>query len=350
MGVREAGRERPGDGEEVAAAVAGDEAAFAALVERHQAELQLHCYRFLGSIPDAEDQVQETLLRAWARRHTFEGRSSFRAWLYGIATHTCLDALRRRSRRVTPPEVTGPADPAEKPERATDIVWLEPYPDRLLESIAATEAGPELRLISRESTELAFLAAIQYLSPRQRATLILRDVVGWSAKETAEALRITVPSVNSALQRARQTLRQRWSPPHRDTAAGSRTTEAERTLLTRMVDAWERTDADAVAALLTSDARLVMPPTTSWYDGREAVRAFLVRYAFAAALGRFRALPTAANRQPAFGLYRRDDDDVHQPLALIVLTVDREAVSEIAMFHLPRLVMLAGLPASFGPA
>jgi RNA polymerase sigma-70 factor (ECF subfamily) len=323
-----------------------DEPAFAALVERHRAELHLHCYRFMAATQDAEDLVQETFLRAWAKRASFQGRSTFRAWLYGIATNACLDALRRRARRVTPPEVAGPADPLARPGPATDLPWLEPYPDRLLENVVAAGVDPEAMLVRREATELAFLAAIQHLPPRQRAVLILRDVVEWSAKETATALSMTVVSVNSALQRARETLRRRWVREDTGHRALSRLDEVEKSLLAGMVEAWDRTDIDAVAALLGADARLVMPPTTSWYDGREAVTTFLASHAFTPSMvGRMRAVATAANRQPALGVYIRDEQGRFRPFGLLVLTVGDGAVSELTLFHLPRLFPLCGLPA-----
>jgi RNA polymerase sigma-70 factor (ECF subfamily) len=323
-----------------------DEPAFAALVERHRAELHLHCYRFMAATQDAEDLVQETFLRAWAKRASFQGRSTVRAWLYGIATNACLDALRRRARRVTPPEVTGPADPLARPGPATDLPWLEPYPDLLLENVVAAGVDPEAMLVRREATELAFMAAIQHLPPRQRAVLILRDVVEWSAKETATALDMTVVSVNSALQRARETLRRRWVRDETGHRALARLDEVEKSLLAGMVDAWDRTDIDAVAALLGADARLVMPPTASWYDGREAVTTFLASHAFTPGMaGRMRAVATAANRQPALGVYIRDEQARFRPFALLVLTVEDGAVSELTLFHLPRLFPLCGLPA-----
>ncbi|MFI5610259.1 RNA polymerase subunit sigma-70 [Amycolatopsis sp. NPDC051903] len=334
--------------DEVAAALAGDQRAFAALVQRHRAELHLHCYRFTASTQDAEDLVQETFLRAWAKRASFQGRSTFRAWLYGIATHACLDALRRRPRRVTPPEVAGPADPRADPGPGTDLAWLEPYPDRLLEDVVAAGVDPEAMLVRREATELAFLAAIQHLPPRQRAVLILRDVVEWPAADTAAALGSTVASVNSALQRARETLRRRWVRNDADRRAIARLSEVEQVLLARMVDAWERTDVDEVAALLGARARLVMPPTTSWYDGRDAITEFLAAHAFTPGMtGRVRATATAANRQPALGIYLRDGNARFRPFALLVLTVERELITEMALFHLPRLFPLCGLPAEW---
>jgi RNA polymerase sigma-70 factor (ECF subfamily) len=347
-GVR--GPERSVD-EDVHAAIAGSEPAFTALVRRHRPELLLHCYRFTGSTQDAEDLVQETFLRAWAKRQSFQGRSTFRAWLYGIATHACLDLLRRHPRRVLPPQIAGPADPRDAPRPHSDVAWLEPYPDRLLDEVVASGADPEAALISREATELAFIAAIQHLPPRQRAVLILRDVVGWQAKQTAELLGMSVVSANSALQRARQTLRQRWVGRDGNHRPAARFSQAERSLLAQMVDAWERGDASAVAALLRADVRLVMPPTSSWYAGREAVTRFLARHAFGAGIpGHIRALPTAANRQPAVGLYLSDGDTgQHHPFALMVLTVEAGAVTEMALFQFPRLFAAYGLPAALAP-
>jgi len=190
-----------------AAAVAGDRDAFAIVTLRYRRELQVHCYRMLGSLDDAEDLVQETLLRAWRRRETFRGRSTLRAWLYGIATNACLDALEKRSRRLLPPAATAPADPLAAPPPASEVGWLEPYPDQLLDEIVDEEPGPDEMLVARETIELAFLVSIQHLPPRQRAILILRDVLGWSAREAAEAIGTSVIATNSALQRARETLK-----------------------------------------------------------------------------------------------------------------------------------------------
>jgi RNA polymerase sigma-70 factor, ECF subfamily len=204
----------------VAAARAGDESAFAVLAESYRRELQVHCYRMLGSFEDAEDMVQETFLRAWRKRSSFEGRSSFRAWLYRIATNACLDALERRPPRVLPPQVAPAADPRVPPLPTADVPWLQPYPDRLLEGIAPRDAEPDAVLVSKETIELAFLAAIQQLAPRQRAVLILRDVLGWSAKETAMLLDASVDAVNSALRRARSTLKRHLPARRLEWAAG----------------------------------------------------------------------------------------------------------------------------------
>ncbi|MFE9328744.1 RNA polymerase subunit sigma-70 [Nocardia sp. NPDC052278] len=331
---------------DVSAALSGNALAFEKLAQRHRAELHVHCYRFMGSTEDAEDLVQETFLRAWAKRDTYQGTSTYRAWLYGIATHACLDALRRRSRRVTPPEVTGPADPHADPESTTDIAWLEPYPDQLLDNIVAHGAEPEAKLISKETTELVFIAAIQHLPPRQRAALILRDVLEWSTKETAKSLDTTPAAINSALQRARETLKHRWTPRETtNTNTAKLMTDTERSLVTGMVDAWEQADTTAVAALLSADARFVMPPIESWYDGREAIVTFLGQHAFGPSMpGQFRAIRTGANRQPALGIYIRDANDDYRPFGLLVLTMNSGAITEMALFQIPRLFSLAGLP------
>ncbi|MBF5000396.1 RNA polymerase subunit sigma-70 [Nocardia sp. BSTN01] len=327
------------------AALPGDGAGFEALAQQHRAELHLHCYRFMGSTEDAEDLVQETFLRAWAKRDTYQGRSTYRSWLYGIATNACLDALRRRARRVIPADVKNAADPRAEPERATGFAWLEPYPEKLLESMATRDTGPEAKLIRKETTELAFIAAIQHLPPRQRAVLILRDVLDWSAKETAEALDTTPAAINSALRRARETIRQRWTPQAAGDEETSAMTDTDRSLLNNMVEAWEHADTAAVAALLSADARFMMPPIASWYRGRNAIVTFLTEHAFGPSEpGRFRALPTAANRQPALGIYIRDPQKVHRPFGLMVLTTKGTTVTEMALFQIPRLFPLAGLP------
>jgi RNA polymerase sigma-70 factor, ECF subfamily len=233
-----------------------DEPAFAALFERHRGELRVHCYRMLGSLEDSEDLVQETFLRAWRGRTGFSGgRSALRAWLYRIATNACLDVLRTRPRRVTPPQVADPADPEAPIPPPTDLPWLQPYPDRLLESVAALGEEPGAAVVARETLELAFLAAIQHLPPRQRAALILRDVVGWSAKETAHQLETSVASVNSALQRARATL----SRVNLDATGPPVVSAEQRELLGRYVDAFERYDIIGLVSLLREEAIFSMP-------------------------------------------------------------------------------------------
>ena len=250
-----------------------DGSAFAARCERHRGELQVHCYRMLGSFEDAEDLVQETFLRAWRGRASFgaDGRFSLRAWLYRIATNACLDVLRSRPRRSCRRRWRRPGTRPRRLRRPADLPWLQPYPDRLLESIAPPEDEPGAVVVARETIELAFLAAIQHLPPRQRAVLILRDVLGWSAKDTASLLEASVASVNSALQRARATLRDRLPERRTEWAPASGPSDEERELLRRYVEAHERADVDALAELLREDARLTMPPHPTWYEGREAI-------------------------------------------------------------------------------
>jgi RNA polymerase sigma-70 factor, ECF subfamily len=328
----------------VAAGRAGDEAAFAALSERYRRELQVHCYRMLGSFEDAEDVAQETFLRAWRSRKSFQGRSSFRAWLYRIATNACLDALTHRSRRVLPPQVRGAADPTVAPLPAADLPWLEPYPDRLLEGIAPSADEPEAAVVAKETLELAFLAAIQYLPPRQRAVVILRDVLGWSAKETASVLEASVASVKSALQRGRATLKKHL-PAHRlEWARSAYASEEERALLQRYMEAHERADAGALAELLREDARLAMPPTPTWFDGREAIVTFHARQVFVPAVA-MRFAPTAANRQPALAIYRQSPGEAeYRPLVIDVLRIDDGLITEITAFLRPELFPVFGLP------
>jgi RNA polymerase sigma-70 factor, ECF subfamily len=328
----------------VAAAQAGDEAAFAALSERYRRELQVHCYRLLGSFEEAEDVTQETFLRAWRSRKSFQGRSSFRAWLYRIATNACLDALAHRSRRVLPPQVREAADPTVAPLPAADLPWLEPYPDRLLEGIAPSADEPEAAVVAKETIELAFLAAIQYLPPRQRAVVILRDVLGWSGKETASLLEASVASVKSALQRGRSTLRKHL-PAHRlEWARSADASEEERALLQRYMEVHERADAGALAELLRDDARLAMPPTPTWFDGREAIVTFHAQQVFVPDAA-MRFAPTAANRQPALAIYLRSPEDAeYRPLVIDVLRIEGGLITDITAFLRPELFPVFGLP------
>jgi len=323
-----------------------EESAFAALVERHRAELQVHCYRMLGSFEDSEDLVQETFLRAWRKRASFgsEGRFSFRAWLYRIATNACIDVLRSRPRRVLPPEVVAAGDPAAPPSPPADLPWLQPYPDRLLEPIAPAEDEPGAVVVARETIELAFLAAIQHLPPRQRAVLILRDVLGWSAKDTASLIEGSVVSVNSALQRARATLRDHLPERRTEWAPASGPSEDERELLRRYVDAHERADADALAELLREDVFLTMPPHPTWYAGREAIM-LAMRQAFDPEFGHLRSVVAGANLQAAAAHYlRAPGESTYRPLALDVLRIEGGRVAEIASFVSPGLFPAFGLP------
>jgi RNA polymerase sigma-70 factor (ECF subfamily) len=316
-----------------------DEPAFAAGLERHRDELRVHCYRMLGSLEDAEDLVQETFLRAWRGRERFgaDARLSMRAWLYRIATNACLDVLRRRPRRVMPPELGPAADPDAPIPPPSDLPWLQPYPDRLLPQ-------PEELAIARETLELGFLAAIQHLPPRQRAVLILRELLDWPANETAALLEASVAAVNSALQRARATLRERLGE-RTDWARPPDATDAERDLLRRYLEAHERADVDGLAALLREDARLVMPPHAVWYEGREAIVLASAK-GFGPDFGELRGTVTGANLQPAVGWYLRPPGgSVHQPLALDVLRVEEGRIAEISSFVLPGLFAELGLPA-----
>jgi RNA polymerase sigma-70 factor, ECF subfamily len=325
-----------------------EESAFAARLERHRRELQVHCYRMLGSFEDSEDLVQETFLRAWRGRETFGsgGRSSFRAWLYRIATNACLDVLRGRPRRVVPPEVAAAGDPTVPPPPPSDLPWLQPYPDRLLEASAPAADDPGAVVVARETIELAFIAAIQHLPPRQRAVLILRDVLGWSAKESAAALDASVASANSALQRARATLRKRLPERRTEWARSSEPSAEERELLARYVDAHERADADALAELLLEDARLTMPPHATWYEGREAI-VIASQQGFDPEFGHLRAMLTGANTQVAAAHYlRAPGESAYRPLALDVLRIHAGGIAEISTFVYPELFTAFGLPAT----
>jgi len=331
----------------VAAAHAGDESAFGALVECYRRELQVHCYRMLGSFEDSEDLVQDTFLRAWRKRASYEGRSTFRAWLYRIATNACLDFLERHPRRPLPRQVLpapGPQMPALPP---AEIPWLQPYPDRLLEPIAPSDAEPDAALVAKETIELAFLAAIQHLPPRQRAVLILRDVLGWSANETAALLEVSVASVKSALQRARPTLKEHLPEQRLHWAPSSAPTAEERTLLQRYMDAHEQADIHTLAELLREDALLTMPPHPMWFVGRASILAFTEEVFDPASPlyhGHWRSLPTRANRQPAAAHYvKRPGDIAYRAQVLDVLRVEDGKVVEITAF-VPELLPAFGLP------
>ena len=306
----------------VAAATAGDQSAFAALLERHRRELQVHCYRMLGSFEDSEDLVQETFLRAWRKRKSFQGRSSFRAWLYRIATNACLDVLERNPRVASATQ----ANPAEVP-------WLQPFPDRLLEQIAPSDDEPDAVVVAKETIELAFLVAIQHLPPRQRAVLILRDVLGWSAKETAALLEGSVAAVNSALQRARNALKEHL-PRRSELAPGSDPSAEERALVQRYVDAHERGDAAMVTELLREDARFTMPPEPTLVVGREEIASFWLEGGFGSdSFGHMRCVLTRANMQPAVAIYlQRPGDSEHRALALDVLRIEDGALAEVTTF------------------
>jgi RNA polymerase sigma-70 factor (TIGR02960 family) len=318
----------------------GTEEAFRELTEPHRRELQLHCYRILGSLQDAEDLVQETLLAAWRGLEGFEGRSSVRAWLYRIATNLCLNALRARSRR--PQQLQAMAD-SPTPTRRTEPLWLEPYPDVLLEEIPDHSPGPAARFEARESIELAFIAALQGLPPGQRAALVLRDVLGFRTAEVAAMLDMSEASVKGALQRARAALRARLPATERERAPRPNSAR-ERQLAGRFADAVESGDTDEVVALLTDDALLTMPPQPLEYQGHEAIGAFL-RHRAELRGAALRVVPTRANTQPAFGCYLPDAHAaIARPYGLIVLTLEGEAIAAITWFSDTGLFRHFGLP------
>lgn len=298
---------------------------FAAPLRR---EIKLHCYRMLGSVHEAEDLVQETYLRAWRHFDRFEARGSFRAWLYQIATNACLSAIARRKKgaRVLPDQHGPPTVDMPNGEGVPDVAWLEPYPDSDLPEAVDPSPGPEARYASRESVQLAFIAVIQQLPPRQRAALLLCDVLDWSAAEAATLLGATTASINSALQRARATLGRRSpnAPPARPDAE-------QAALLGRYLRAWETLDVDGLAALLKEDAVYTMPPLPQWYRGRRAIRAF---FAWAwPAYHDFRLVPTRANGQPAFAAYGRTIPDADwKAHSLHVLTLQGDGISTVTLF------------------
>lgn len=323
----------------IALARDGDEDAFAALVEPYRRGLQLHCYRILGSLHDAEDALQETMLAAWKAFPKFEDRS-LRSWLYRIATSRCLNMLRASARR---PHVTEPMHEVELPEpsRVGEVLWLEPYPDTLLEGIADDAPGPEARYESHEAVSLAFVTALQLLPPRQRAVLILRDVLGYQASETADILGASEESVTSALKRARLTLKvargEGAMPAPAPQSAG------ERTLVERFVRAFESSDVTGVVGLLTDDVRFTMPPLPAVWHGRDRAELFLEAMMAWSAHGH-RILQTRANGQPAVGLYVVDPHgSLRRGVGLLVLTLAGERISAITRFD-PGLLERFGLP------
>jgi RNA polymerase sigma-70 factor (TIGR02960 family) len=324
----------------LARARAGDEDAFHELTEPHRRELQVHCYRILGSLQDAEDMVQETLLAAWRSLDAFEGRASVRSWLYRIATNRCLNALRDRRRR--PQEVPPMVEPPE-PTRRNDPVWLEPYPDVLLEDIPDRSAGPAARYEARESIELSFIVALQHLPPRQRAVLVLRDVLGFRTAEVAEMLDTGEFSVKGALQRARASLEARLPAADRDRAPRPNSAR-ERELAGRFADAYQSGDVDEIVALLTDDALLTMPPLPLEYQGLDAIAAFL-RHRFELRAAPLRVVPTRANTQPAFGVYVPDAQAaIARPFGLLALTLEGDAIAAMTFFADTAVFRHFGLP------
>ncbi len=316
----------------IAAARAGDESAFAGIVEPYRRELHAHCYRMLGSVYDADDAMQETFLRAWRGLGGFQERSSFRSWLYTIATNASLTQISRRPKRVLPIDYGPPTDPHVAPGMPiTESVWLEPYPDETL-GIEDGFAAPDARYEQREGLELAFIAALQHLAPNQRTVLILREVLGFSAKETAEMLETTVASVNSALQRARVAVDERVPERTQQATLRSLGDEELRTLVSRYVDAWERCDVEAFAAMLAEDATFAMPPLATWYQTREGIAAW-ARNAPLSGAWRWRTVYTRANGQPALAFYAWDQEaEAYLPFALNVLTLRGREVADVTAF------------------
>jgi RNA polymerase sigma-70 factor, ECF subfamily len=319
-----AARER----ELLTAARNGDEDAFRSLVDPYRAELHAHCYRITGSLHDAEDAVQDAMLRAWRGLPRFEGRSSARTWLYRIATNTCLDVVARRPKRVLPIDYGPPAGPDEGPgEPLIESVWVEPYPD---ESLEDGLASPEARYEQRESVELAFVAALQHLPANQRAALILRDVLGFSAQETADTLETTIASVNSALQRARLAVDERLPEQSQQATLRSLGDDRIQDLVQRYMDAMQRGDVDTVVAMLAEDATWSMPPLTIWFRGHEEIARFLADYAFSV---RWRHVPTRVNGQPTAACYAWDDGQgIYVGSILDVLTLRDDRIAEVTSF------------------
>jgi RNA polymerase sigma-70 factor, ECF subfamily len=328
----------------VFAAQTGDKTAFDTLVQPYRRELLIHCYQMLGSVYDAEDLVQETLVRAWEKRATFTAPGSYRAWLYRIATNLCLNALTRAPRRSLPPSTRPQTDPTHPlPPRQREPIWLEPFPDDLLTD---QHDDPEYRMLQNERITFAFLVALQQLTPAQRAILLLREVLDWPARDVAEWLNLSVPAVNSTLQRARRTLQQSHIFPDALTVLPNPQLQ---TLLDRYVACWEQADIPGLVALLQEDAWFTMPPIPDWFRGRAAIETFFRTTVFTAP-GKWRLLPTHANASPAFGLYRwEDSENTYQLFGLLVLGVAGEQVANtIAFLDLSSLSCFA-LPPHLSP-
>jgi len=327
----------------------GDAQAFDALAQRYRRQLHVHCYRMVGSLEDAEDLVQETFLRAWRGREAFAGGSLFRTWLYRIATNACLNALERTPRRIMPQDVAQPvlasfdaADARSEPPWAPELPWLQPYPDDLLEPAAPRESEPDAAIVARETIELAYMAAIHHLPPGQRAILLLSDVLDWSARETAALLDTSVPSVNSALQRARATMRARLPSGRASWVPTALDSDEERVLLQRYMAAWEQADAAGLTALLREDALWAMPPAPLWFSGRTTIARVFDLFPITV-LGDLRMVPSMANRQPAAAAYLRPHgESVFRLVSLNVLRVECGEIAEITTFS-PALLHGFGL-------
>ena len=326
---------------------AGDDRAFSELADPYLGELRVHCYRILGSVQDAEDVLQETLLAAWKGLDQYEGRASLRTWLYRIATNQCLNALRASGRRQRLEPPAGPAW-APEPTRRGEVLWLEPIPDVLLEGLADAGAGPEARYEAKESIALAFVTAAQHLPPRQRAVLMLRDVLGFRAGEVAGMLETSEASVNSALQRARATMAGRLPGPDRERAPLPRSAR-ERELAGRFATAFAEGDVDSIVAMLTEDAWFTMPPATLEYQGLAAIGEFL-RVSVAGRRERgYRLVPVRANGQVAFGCYRQDGDRFRAH-GTMVLTLEGDKIAALTRFVENDVMRWFGLPLEVGAA
>ena len=314
----------------MSAAIGGDESAFAGLAERYRRELHVHCYRMLASFDEADDAVQETFLRAWRSRDTFDGSSLFRAWLYRIATNVCFDAQRRSARRV----------PALESFR--DVPWLTPYPDRLLDEVLPSDEEPDAVVVERETIELVFLAAMQVLPPKQRAALIARDVLGWPAADTASLLETSVPAANSALQRARATM-QEHLPARRSEWSAAELSSKERELLQSFIAAHEQGDAALAVSIAAQDLRITMPPNPYFFEGLDVIEPLLSQ---ALTEGSWRLLPTMANRMPTAASYlRAPGDSTFRAFKFDVLRIEDGLIAEITTFG-PALFPAFGLPAT----
>jgi RNA polymerase sigma-70 factor (TIGR02960 family) len=321
---------------------AGDGDAFRELTEPYRRELQVHCYRMLGSLQDAEDALQDTLLAAWQGFGGFEERASLRTWLYRIATNKCLDARRSASRRPAKEWDVANVEPPE-PTRLGEVVWLEPYPDALLAGAIDLPLGPEARYEQQESISLAFVTALQVLPPRQVAVLVLRDVLGFHANEVADMLDSTVESVNSALKRARASVQRRWPPAADREPPHSLDSPSENAIAAKFVRAWESADLDALVALLTDDVFISMPPMPFEYEGRDLVARFCA--SIFSAGRRFDLLRTRANGQPAFGAYLRAPNGIGYATGLYVLTLTGNRICAMTRFE-NSVLTLFGLPRS----
>lgn len=331
--------------EVIAAARRGDRGAFDELVREHRSALHAHCYRLLGSVSDAEDALQETLLGAWQGLGSFEGRSSLRSWLYAIATHAALRHAAKRPKRVVPLERFPAGDPRANvgPSR-TEILWLEPYPEPRYALVgAALEPTPEARYSASESIELAFVAALQHVPPNQRAVLLLREVLGFTADETARALETSTASVNSALQRAHKTLAGKLPAVSQEQLRRDVGDPGFRDLVDRFVSAWQRADVEGIVLMLAEDATFSMPPLAAWFSGREAIRVFFEEQVFAR---KWRFVPSRANGQPGLACYMWDEASQSYPLSVInVFTFRGGVVTEITAFLEPAWLAGSGLPA-----